>query len=74
MQVAAFIDISEAYDNVFIDILSDILREKEEHLQVVRFLFRLLWRKELVFFAGGQEFMTLVGYKVLHNVRYSALS
>jgi hypothetical protein len=64
--VAAFIDILEAYvDNVLIDILCDILREKEVSLQVVRFLFRLLWKKELVFFAGGREFMTLVVYKGL---------
>jgi hypothetical protein len=32
--VAAFIDISGAYDNVLIDILCDILREKEVPLQV----------------------------------------
>jgi hypothetical protein len=63
--VAAFIDISGAYHNVLIDILCYILREKEVPLQVVRFLFRLLWRKELVFFAGGRECMTLVGYKGL---------
>jgi hypothetical protein len=62
---AAFIDISRAYDNVLIDILCDILREKEELLQVVRFLFRLLWRKELEFFAGGRTFLRLVGYKSL---------
>jgi hypothetical protein len=48
-----------------IDILCDILREKEVPLQVVRFLFRSMWRKELVFFAGGRECMTLVGYKGL---------
>jgi hypothetical protein len=63
--VAAFIDMSGAYDNVLIDILCDILREKEVPLQVVRLLFLLLWRKELVFFAGGRECMTLVGYKGL---------
>jgi hypothetical protein len=27
------------------------------------FLYRLLWRKELVFFADGREYMTLIGYK-----------
>jgi hypothetical protein len=47
--VAAFIDILRAYDNVLIDILCDILRE-EDILQVLRFLFHLLWWKELVFF------------------------
>jgi hypothetical protein len=31
----------------------------------VRFSFRLLWQKVLVFFAGGRECMTLVGYKGL---------
>jgi hypothetical protein len=56
---------SEAYDNVLIDILCDILREKEVPMQVVRFLFRLLWRMELGFFAGGRECMTLAGYKGL---------
>jgi hypothetical protein len=54
--VAAFIDISRA---------CDILRVKEVPLQVLRFLFRLLWRKKLVFFAGGRECMTFVGYKDL---------
>jgi hypothetical protein len=34
------IDISGAYDNVLIDILCDILRQKELPLQVMRFLFR----------------------------------
>jgi hypothetical protein len=63
--VVAFIDTSGAYDNVLIEILCDILREKEVHLQVERFLLRLLWLKELVFFAGGQECMTLVGNKGL---------
>jgi hypothetical protein len=29
------------------------------------FLARLLWRKVLVFFASGREYMTLVGYKGL---------
>jgi hypothetical protein len=29
----------------------------------VRGLFRLLWRKELVFIADGRECMSLVGYK-----------
>jgi hypothetical protein len=53
--MTAFIVISGAYDNFLIDILCDILRVKEETLQIVRFLFRLLWRKELVFFAGGRE-------------------
>jgi hypothetical protein len=31
----------------------------------VRFLFRLLWRKVLVFFAGARDCMSLVGYKGL---------
>jgi hypothetical protein len=57
--------IYRAYETVLIDILCDNLREKYVPLQVVRFLFRLLWRKVLVFFAGGRGFMTLVGYKGL---------
>jgi hypothetical protein len=48
--VAAFIDISGAYDNVLSDILCDILREKEALVQVVRFLFRLFWRIRYWFF------------------------
>jgi hypothetical protein len=67
--------ISGRYDNVLIDILCDILREKEVPLQVMRFLFRLLWRKELVLFAGGRECMILViVIKLFHKVRFSALS
>jgi hypothetical protein len=31
----------------------------------VRFLSRLLWQKDLVFFPGGRECMTLVGHKCL---------
>jgi hypothetical protein len=63
--MAAFSDILGAYDNVLIAILCDILREKEVplRLQVVRFLFRLLWRKGLVFCAGRLRWcMTLVGH------------
>jgi hypothetical protein len=52
--VTAFIDISGAYDNVLIDILCGILREKKVPLQVVRF-----------FFVVGRECLTLVGYKGL---------
>jgi hypothetical protein len=43
-------------------------------LQVVRFLFRSLWRKELVIFGGGRECMKLIGYKglpqgpILYNI------
>jgi hypothetical protein len=63
--MAAFIDISEAYDNVLIDILCNILIDKELPSMIVRFLARLLWQNVLVFFAGGREYMTLVGYKGL---------
>jgi hypothetical protein len=50
---------------IYRDILCDILREKAVPQQVVRYLFRLLWRKVLVFFGGGRECMTIVGYKGL---------
>jgi hypothetical protein len=56
--VAAFIDISEAYENVLVEILCDILKEKEVRLQVVRYVFRLLWRNELVLHAGSRKCMT----------------
>jgi hypothetical protein len=42
--VAAFIDISGAYDNVLIDILRNILIDKELPSKIVRFLARLFWR------------------------------
>jgi hypothetical protein len=42
--VAAFIDISEAYDNVLIDILCDILREKEVPFIVAERVGFLCWR------------------------------
>jgi hypothetical protein len=54
--VAAFIDISGAYDNVLIDILCNILIDKELPSKIVTFLDQLLWREVLVFFAGGWEF------------------
>jgi hypothetical protein len=63
--VAAFIDLSGAYDNVLIDIICNILIDKELPSKFVRFLARLLWRKVLLFFAGAREYMTLVGYKSL---------
>jgi hypothetical protein len=59
--VAAFIDIYGAYDNVLIDILCNILIDKELPSRIVSFLARLLWRKVLVFFARSWEYMTLVG-------------
>jgi hypothetical protein len=36
--------------------------DKELTSKIVKFLARLLWRKVLVFFAGGRVYMTLVGY------------
>jgi hypothetical protein len=59
-----------AYDNVLAinmlnDILCNIMMDRELPSRIVRFLARLLWRKVLVFFAGGQEYMTMVGYKGL---------
>jgi hypothetical protein len=63
--VAAFIDIFGAYDNVLIDIICNILIDKEEPSKIVRFLACLLWRNVLVLFTGGREYVTLAGYKGL---------
>jgi hypothetical protein len=41
--VAAFIDMSGAYDNVLIDILCDILREKEVPLEAEGIDFLCWW-------------------------------
>jgi Reverse transcriptase (RNA-dependent DNA polymerase) len=62
--VAAFIDIYGAY-NMLIDILCNILMDRELPSRIVMLLDRLLWRKLLVFFAGGREYMTLIGYNGL---------
>jgi hypothetical protein len=40
--VAAFLDISEAYDNVLIEVLCGVMLEKELHLGIVRFMWSLL--------------------------------
>jgi hypothetical protein len=63
--VAAFIEISGAYDNVLIDTLCNLLIDKVLPSKIIRFLARILCRKVFVFFAGGREYMTLVGYKGL---------
>jgi hypothetical protein len=42
-----------------------IIADKELPSEIVWFLAHLLWRKVFVFFAGGREYMTLVGYKGL---------
>jgi hypothetical protein len=63
--VAAFLDVSGAYDNVLIDVLCRVMLDKELPVGLVRFLRNLLWCKALVFYVGGVECMTLSGYKGL---------
>jgi hypothetical protein len=63
--VAAFLDVSGAYDNVFIDVLCSVMLDTELPVRVVRFLRNLLWCKTLVFYVGGVECMTLTSYKGL---------
>jgi hypothetical protein len=58
--VAAFLEISWAYDNVLIDVLYGVMLEKELPLGIVRFMWSLLWCKILVFCVGGAECMTLI--------------
>jgi hypothetical protein len=65
--VAAFLDISGAYDNVLIDVLCGVILETELPLGIVRFMWSLLWCKTLVFCVGGAECMTLTGYKGLQQ-------
>jgi hypothetical protein len=55
----AFLDINRAYNNVLIDVLCDVMLEKELFLGVVRFI----WFKKLVFCVENVECMTLNGYK-----------
>jgi hypothetical protein len=55
--VAAFLDVSGAYDNVLmlIDVLCSVMLDKELPVGLVRFLRNLLWCKTLVFYVGGVE-------------------
>jgi hypothetical protein len=50
--VAAFLDISGAYNNVLIE-------------ELPLGIFRFMWCKTLVFCVGGAEFMTFTAYKGL---------
>jgi ribonuclease HI len=63
--VAAFLDISGAYDNVLIDILCKIMLEKKWPAKIVRLLWNLLWKKELHFYVGNEKHITRTGYKGL---------
>jgi hypothetical protein len=77
--VAAFLDISGAYDNVIIDILCEDMVERKLPIHIIRLLWNLLKRKKLVFYVGGIEYMTRTGYKdlpqgsVLNPFLYSLL-
>jgi hypothetical protein len=64
--VAAFLDISGAYDNVIIDILCEVMVERELlPIHIIRLLWNLLKKNKLVFYVGGIEYMSRTGYKGL---------
>jgi hypothetical protein len=63
--VAAFLDISGAYDNVIIDILCEVMVERELLIHIIRLLCNLLKKKKLVFYVSGIEYMSRTGYKGL---------
>jgi hypothetical protein len=63
--VAAFLNISGAYDNVIIDILCEVMVERELPIHIIRLLWNLLKKKKLVFYIGGIEYMSRSGYKGL---------
>jgi Reverse transcriptase (RNA-dependent DNA polymerase) len=58
--VAAFIDITGAYDNVLIDLLCKILDEKRIPPKTINFLYQILWKKELFFFSNGHMHMSQI--------------
>jgi hypothetical protein len=60
--VAAFLG---AYDNVIIDILCEVMIERELPIHIIRLLWNLLKKKKLVFYVGVLENMSCTGYKVL---------
>jgi hypothetical protein len=56
--VAAFLDITEAYDNVLIDILCRELKKERVPIPLVFLLWERMWEKHLYFFDGqGVAFM-----------------
>jgi hypothetical protein len=51
--VAAFLDISEAYDNVIIDIIFEVMVERELPIHIICLLWNLLKEKKLMFYVRG---------------------
>jgi hypothetical protein len=62
--VAAFLDISGAYDNVIIDVLYEVMAERELPIQIIRLLWSLLQKKKLVFYVGGMNICRALDTKV----------
>jgi hypothetical protein len=75
--VAAFLDISGAYDNVIIDIICEVMVKQE--LPIHKVVVEPTTRKKLVFYVGGIEYISRTGYKglpqksVLNPFLYSLL-
>jgi hypothetical protein len=63
--VAAFLDISGAYDNVIIDILFEVMLEQKLPIHIIRLLWNLPKKKKLVFYVGGIEYLSRTRYKGL---------
>jgi hypothetical protein len=63
--LVGFLDISGAYDNVLIDILCDEMHQAQLPLIIVRVMWNLLWRKEMMFYYENQLVAECVGFKSL---------
>lgn len=63
--LVGFVDISGAYDNVLIDILCEQFFQAQLPSEIVRVMWNLLWRKELIFYIDGQMIQSSIGYKGL---------
>jgi hypothetical protein len=71
--MAAFLDISGAYDNVLIDVLCGVMLEKELLLGIVRFMWSLLLCKTLVSCVGDAEYDLSVLNPFLYNLLGSGM-
>jgi hypothetical protein len=63
--VAAFLDISGAYEIVIIDILCGAMVERELPIHIIHLMWNLLKKKKFVCYVGGIEYMSRTGYKGL---------
>jgi hypothetical protein len=66
--LAAFLDISGAYDYVLIDVLCGNLCGLQLPLEMVRIMWDLLHRRSLIFYHGGEAYTRRVGVKGLPQV------